>query len=303
MDVVVIHIDGLQPAAVGAYGCDWVDTPAIDALAARGVVFDQHFSDDLHRDQLEGVDRVTRVELNTLRPPWKLSARDLAKYFKDDADEDAEPLEPWLDALPERIDANDDDTFERIQRTYAAAVTKMDAKLSKLLVRHRDEIVIMTSNRGFALGEHGEVGFADCLHEESVHLPLIIAWPDSQFAGRRVASLTQPMDLPLTIAELLGDAIDSSGDPVLNGRSLLPMITSPLATIRKATVIRNGPLSGIRTPNWYYIRDPQHDAGQLFVKPDDRWEVNDVQRHHPAICEEMEAIIARCAQSISPAAT
>src|SRR5262249_58329401 len=45
MKVSLIMADGLQLAALGAYGNDWLATPNIDRLAAQSVVFDQHFAD------------------------------------------------------------------------------------------------------------------------------------------------------------------------------------------------------------------------------------------------------------------
>src|SRR6266702_2793801 len=42
MKVLVITAAGLRPDYLGCYGCDWVDTPNIDQLAAAGVVFDNH---------------------------------------------------------------------------------------------------------------------------------------------------------------------------------------------------------------------------------------------------------------------
>src|SRR4051812_7712076 len=45
MKVLVIVARGLQTAYLGCYGNPWIETPAVDALAARGVVFDQHFAD------------------------------------------------------------------------------------------------------------------------------------------------------------------------------------------------------------------------------------------------------------------
>src|SRR5262245_41914868 len=47
MRAVVLVVHGLQPAYLGAYGCDWVPTPTVDRLAATGVVFDGHFLDEL----------------------------------------------------------------------------------------------------------------------------------------------------------------------------------------------------------------------------------------------------------------
>ena len=45
MRAAVLIVNGLQPAYLGAYGCEWVPTPTIDRWAAHGVVFDNHFSD------------------------------------------------------------------------------------------------------------------------------------------------------------------------------------------------------------------------------------------------------------------
>ncbi len=45
MKILVIVARGLQASLVGAYGNHWVTTAALDALAARGVLFDAHFAD------------------------------------------------------------------------------------------------------------------------------------------------------------------------------------------------------------------------------------------------------------------
>src|SRR6516164_8685353 len=44
MKVLVIVARGLQLSAVSCYGNPWIESPALDALAAEGVVFDQHFA-------------------------------------------------------------------------------------------------------------------------------------------------------------------------------------------------------------------------------------------------------------------
>src|SRR5689334_19823845 len=45
MRILVVVVDGLQPAFLGAYGNEWVATPFVDRWAAEGVVFDHHFAD------------------------------------------------------------------------------------------------------------------------------------------------------------------------------------------------------------------------------------------------------------------
>lgn len=45
MNVLVIVVQGLQPAFVGCYGSETVPTPTLDRWASEGVVFDQHYAD------------------------------------------------------------------------------------------------------------------------------------------------------------------------------------------------------------------------------------------------------------------
>src|SRR5438067_6603747 len=45
MQIQVRLADGLQVAALGPYGNDWIATPNLDRLATQTVVFDQHFAD------------------------------------------------------------------------------------------------------------------------------------------------------------------------------------------------------------------------------------------------------------------
>ena len=45
MKVLVLAARGIQTAYMGCYGNPWIATPNLDALAASGVVFDQHFAD------------------------------------------------------------------------------------------------------------------------------------------------------------------------------------------------------------------------------------------------------------------
>src|SRR5947209_2976349 len=45
MKVLVIVVRGLNTGYLGCYGNAWVETPALDRLAAEGVVFDRHYAD------------------------------------------------------------------------------------------------------------------------------------------------------------------------------------------------------------------------------------------------------------------
>lgn len=297
MRIAILNIDGLQPAYLGAYGCEWIETPTFDHWATAGVVFDQHFADKF-RLQLPGeaiatnrrgaavalrksarADRaVVHIEIDALMPPWKLKTAELEPFFVDSGE-----LEPWLDPLPSEIDPEDEATFARLQATYAAAVAKLDADLAKLPTE--GYTLVVTSNRGLPLGEHGYAGFSAPLYEELVHLPLIVVPSDGSFAGRRVSVLTQPADLSATIAHWIGRDASS-------GHNLWP---PPTAAIRPRAVALDAGRASIRTPDWHWLAPHGDDDQQLFVKPDDRWDINNVAQHHHDQCDEFRDLPLRFA--------
>jgi hypothetical protein len=45
MKVLIVVARGLHLGYIGCYGNEWVETPALDRLAADGVAFDQHYAD------------------------------------------------------------------------------------------------------------------------------------------------------------------------------------------------------------------------------------------------------------------
>jgi arylsulfatase A-like enzyme len=58
MKLLVLTARGVRATALGPYGNSWTDTPALDALAARGIVFDRHLAD---RPDPEGARRAWRT--------------------------------------------------------------------------------------------------------------------------------------------------------------------------------------------------------------------------------------------------
>src|SRR4051812_11440232 len=242
------------------------------------------------------------VEIDALLPPWQPSEDVLAEVFVDEPDddetdegsegepEDSEPLEPWTGPLPEGIAADDDHSFARLQYTYAAAVMSFDAGLGRLLddCTKRgwgDETLwVLTSGRGFPLGEHEVVGYtAARLHTELTHLPLLVRWPNAEHAGMRVTALTQPVDLAPTVRELLGVEIGERNDS-LAGKSWAALARGEDHVVRQYALTgqQNGDRFswGMRSRDWYLLlHDGFAGARRLYAKPDDRWEVNDVYQH------------------------
>src|SRR5262249_12018698 len=108
------------------------------------------------------------VELSTLVPPWETPEEFRDRYLEEpddeEADEPAEPLSPGTEPVEGLIDPDDDTAFLRLQRTYAGAVSYLDAGLGLLLDDLRERglldqlLLVVTADRGLPLGEHGLVG-------------------------------------------------------------------------------------------------------------------------------------------------
>ena len=422
MKAIVLIVRGLQAGALGCYGNSWIFTPALDTLAAEGIVFDQHFADNadpagarrawrsgryhfpadtpraqagqqpdllalLHQQKIhtcliiddsrsapsefaDGWDVVERVsasegqlpldavleavgaalerlerqdnwllwvDLASLLPPWNVPAEFEEAYFRPETDEDEEddleadegeeteevkPLMPLADAPDGPIDRADDRVYLSLQTSYAAAVSYVDTGIGQLLqaldgLEGGDDILlIVTTDIGQNLGEHGIVGTCrPWLHDELIHLPLLLRLPGAVEARRRVCALTQAVDLAPTLADWFQASLAD-----VHGRSLLPLARGEVESIRPyayaALKVGPGIEYAIRTPEWAFLlpfppltppacggSEGGADAGrapQLYVKPDDRWEVNNVLQHHLEFAEQLEQTLRDFVKATSP---
>ena len=123
-------------------------------------------------------------------------------------------------AGPQPLDGDD---LEILSQLYAAEVSIADAFVGRLLDALEAggtldrTLVIVTSDHGEHLGEHGLIDHVLSFYEPAVRIPLILRHPTS-FAGGEVRhDLASLVDIAPTIAELAG--IESPADAP--GRSLL----------------------------------------------------------------------------------
>jgi arylsulfatase A-like enzyme len=248
------------------------------------------------------------LDLAAVLPPWDLPDEFLAPYFAEEEDESEEaegeeeeeeqeePLTPVRDVAFGPIDPADDALFLSLQSSCAAAVGYLDAGVGQLLDRLREveggeEIVVaFTADCGLPLGEHGAVGLVRAFaHEEVIHLPLILRLPGH--GGRRVDALTQAADLAATLADLFGVSL-----PEVQGHSLLPLARGQAERVRDyacaGVQVGDAIEWCLRTPEWAFLLPANAEASgrgpQLYVKPDDRAEVNNVVQHHLDYAERLE---------------
>lgn len=250
------------------------------------------------------------VDLPPLLPPWTVPEDFLAIYFDEEEEVErekmkpAEPLLPLEKFEPGLIGRQELVLLDRVQRTYAGVVAWFDEGIRQLVdalgSQLDDLLLVLTSDRGLALGEHGHLGdHRPWPHEEVVHLPLLLHLPGDAHAGQRVLELTQPADVTATLLALLGVPADD-----VPGHSLLWLADDPNNRGRDYVVAgwRQGEVEEwmLRTRDWCLLLPTQPDPAspprqpQLFVKPDDRWEVNDVRQHHLELAEHLEKILRQC---------
>jgi arylsulfatase A-like enzyme len=221
------------------------------------------------------------------------------------ADEEDPPPPPFVDP-PDRTLARDYDPDELlgIEQAYAGQVQLVDACLGLLMAAldespSRDEALLaVTSPRGYPLGEHLRVGPSDgALYGELLHVPLLLRLPADEREAARLQQLVQPCDLAPTIAVLCGWG-DWPADGY--GRNLLSS-KGPADQQREAIVAIGPGQRAIRTRAWFLRESAARNEPvyELFAKPDDRWEVNEVSNRGGEVASLLAAELDRLERALT----
>jgi arylsulfatase A-like enzyme len=289
-------------------------TEAIDRTAADAAGAERPLFLWLHAQALAG--------------PW-----DAPREYRDRYADEDDPPPPDFTAVPHETLPPDVDLDRRfgVAQAYAGQVTHIDACLGGFL-EHLEETglaensaIVLLAPRGIALGEHGPVGpFDELVYGELVQTPCIVRLPDGRGRLRRSQALVQSSDWFHTLAELItGRQAEAAAPLVPTPRSVLPLVDDPTAAWRDRAIVFGAPHNGsgrrevgLRTPAWYLRRGAvagsaadattteEPAADELFAKPDDAWEANDVaDRCHDvvAMLHEAEAELRAAVAESRPA--
>ena len=134
-----------------------------------------------------------------------------------------------------------------------------------------DATIVLLSDHGEGLGEHGEQEHGLFLYEESVRVPLIVKLPRSRQAGRRIDAPVQHIDLLPTLLALTGGAPPD----LLQGRSLVPLLhggtLSEVGVYAEALYARYhfgwSELYSLTDSRFKYIRAPKEELYDLTRDP------------------------------------
>lgn len=217
--------------------------------------------------------------------------------------EEGDPPPPDTADVPDRVLPADYDPDELlgITQSYCGQVALLDECLGAFLEfleglpAGRETLLTLTSARGFPLGEHRRVGTCDgALFGELVHVPLLVRFPDAAGAAARSQALVEPADFWASLLDWWRvDAAPAS--PTAN--SVLPLVGQQSVQLRdRLCILGEGGQRAIRTPAWY-LRAAA--APELFAKPADRWETNDVATRCQEVTECLQDALGRYELALS----
>jgi arylsulfatase A-like enzyme/Flp pilus assembly protein TadD len=165
---------------------------------------------------------------------------------------------------------------EFAERPYDGEVAYADAQLGRLLApleggRSGQTLVVVTSDHGEGLGDHGEDEHLLFVYESTLRVPLLIAWPGTLPAGARVRGQFRSVDLMPTILGLLGvPAPPTSGasraDALRQG-SRLPDNESYVEALYGSLRFGYAPLRALRSEGWKYIDLPRPELYRVAEDP------------------------------------
>jgi len=187
---------------------------------------------------------------------------------------------------------------------YDGEVTYADAIVGQVIAALRERgdydnaTIVLLSDHGEGLGDHGEDEHGLFLYRSTIHTPLVIKRPGSPGAGRRVAAPVQHIDLVPTILSLTG----VPADPALTGRSLVPALDGatdlPPATIYAEAMSPRyhfgwSELYALTDDRYRLIRAPRDELFDLAVDPrETRSIVDERAQVHAAMRRALDTLIA-----------
>jgi arylsulfatase A-like enzyme len=188
--------------------------------------------------------------------PFKPSA-EFRDRFADSSRSELFDREDWKglrDRINDGVTRVSDSDRRRLVDLHDAAIAELDARIGELLDSLRAQgrlegtLILLTSDHGEELLDHGRVGHGSTLFEEVLRIPLMIRLPRAEQAGRRAA--------PARLLDLYPTLLGAAGLPRpdgLEGRDLLANSDPPGAIIAETRHKRTYRVS-VRRGRWKYIR-------------------------------------------------
>ncbi len=338
--IILISIDTLRADRLPAYGYTRVRTPALDALAADGVVFERAYSHSpqtfpAHASMLTGRLPFEHGVRDNVGYALKDEERTLAELLRNrgfstgaavssyvlrrdtgisqgfavydaelpaaapessvgavqrDGSATVDAAERWLAAQegqrfflflhlyephkpyapPTRFAEYDPYDGEI---AYADEIVGRFVQALKARDLYDEAMILVVSDHGEGLGDHGEQEHGLFLYDESVRVPFIVKQPASEGAGRRVAAPVQHIDIVPTILDL----VRAPAPGGLRGRSLRHALESSDGVVPEQGIYAEAfysrlhfgwsELYSLTDSRYRYIKAPREELYDLQLDP------------------------------------
>ncbi len=251
---------------------------AVSAYVLRGNTglaraFD-FYDDDIVVRQAEAVGRLQRpgTETEAIAEKWIAPRARQPLFFMLHLFEPHTPYEPTYDADILAADA---------------VVGKFVDFLKRSGIYDR-ALVILLSDHGEGLGEHGEDEHGIFLYREALQVPLIVKLPKSQQAGQSVSAPVQLIDVLPTIAAVTGVKAQSKG------RSLLEVAGTPPRRIYSETLYPRIHLG------WSDLRSLVDDQFHYIDAPKPELYANSDAPERKNVLDENRRVVASMRKDLEP---
>ena len=192
-------------------------------------------------------------------------------------------------------------------RPYDGEIAYVDSVLGSLGEFLREKqiedqtLVVLTSDHGESLGEHGEKTHGYFIYEATQHVPLIWVTPDGDWAGKKVSDTVRLVDIAPTVLQLL----DIEVPPVMQGSGLIPLLLETERGPRKAYAETQYPrlrfgwsgLRGIYRFPYKYIEAPKPELYDLEKDPG---ETNNLLSTHSTLAASLQDELMETIDQSSP---
>ena len=232
------------------------------------------------------------IHLTSLTRVWD-APTEVREQYRDE--EDPEALDT-TQAVQESGDF-DPDQILGVTHAYGAQLETLDTCLDVFLQEMRldglweNTRLVLAGLRGYPLGQRGQIGHhSDHLFSDATRVPLWVRPAQKElqdWGGARTQSLSGISTwLPMATQWILGNV----EDPVIQAWE---SVGTPQS---HCVIIRGSQTRAIWTPAWLMVESPEQT--RLFVKPEDRWDVNPVQDRCRGITEDLRAVLENACEKL-----
>ena len=146
---------------------------------------------------------------------------------------------------------------------YRGEIDFLDTQLATLfeLPRFQESVIAFTADHGECFGAHGVYWDHSGVYPDTVHVPLIMSWPDAP-KGERTLSPVRQLDLGRTLLNLAG--LETAKFP---GRDLRWALDTPEDTRPRFALSSHGYSASLSLDGWFCVLNLRGHQGATETQP------------------------------------